>query len=113
MRCEVHCPGGAGGLVAVAAVAAGAGVAVAELAVAYALVLAAGLAVVAAVAFGLQQVLLARTVLVAPWRKQAPVVLSLPAAQPARALSAPRAIEARHVIPGVAVHEEEVHVDRA
>jgi hypothetical protein len=103
MRCDVHCPGGAGGLVAAAAaVAAGAGVAVAEFAVAYALVLAAGAAAVAVTAFGLQRVLLRQTVLVAPWRKQARVVVSLPAPKPAAAIVAPR-----RVVEGLVIHEEQ------
>jgi hypothetical protein len=103
MRCSVHCPGGSAGAASAAVITVGALIfAVAEFVAAYALVLAAGAAAVAVTVFGLQRVLLRRTVLVAPWRKQAPVVLSLPAPKPAAAIVAPR-----RVVEGFVIHEEQ------
>jgi hypothetical protein len=107
--CHEHCPGGSAGAASAAVIAVGALIfAVAEFVAAYALVLAAGAVAVVVAVFGLERVLLRRTVLVAPWRKQVRVVVSLPAPKLAAAIVAPR-----RVVEGFVIDEEEVHVDRA
>lgn len=106
-RCELHCPGGSAGAVAVAVIAVAAAVfAVAEFAVEYALILVPGLAAVGAAAFALQRFLLARTVAV--WRPQhAPLAIGrAEAPRVVEGATAPLAIEARHVIPGVVISND-------
>lgn len=93
-RCEIHCPGGSGGLAAGAAVAVAGGIAVAVFAIEYAVILIPGMAAVGLVTFVLYRV--ARRLTVAVWHgEHSPLVTSR--AQALRVLearSAPLAIEA-------------------
>lgn len=92
-RCDVHCPGG-GGVALTAVVALGAGVfAVAEFAVEYAVILVPGVVVMAAVVYGLQRLLLRRTLLVhATLRPRQGTARAVPA-RAVGARTAPLAIE--------------------
>jgi hypothetical protein len=65
-----------------------------------------GLVVVAAGAYGFQRVLLRHTVLVSAVLRSPRARAALPAPEPVRAVSAPLAIEARHVVPGVVIGSE-------